>query len=146
MSADTPPPIGEPTPQQQPQATPPPASSGGIADHTWYLLSHLSGLVGYLGNGIGAVIAPLIIYLIKKDNSPVIASHAKEALNFNISIAIYAFALFILAFATLGVGLIIVIPAGMVLAIGHLALTIVAAIKANEGILYRYPFTLRLVK
>lgn len=41
-----------------------------MGDNTWCLLSHLSGLVGYLGNGIGGVIAPLIIYLVKKDTSP----------------------------------------------------------------------------
>jgi len=149
MSEDTPPPIDEQAQPQQPQAAPPaqqPATSGGMGDNTWCLISHLSGLVGYLGNDIGGVIAPLIIYLVKKDTSPLIASHAKEALNFNISVAIYALALVLLMIVTFGIGALIAVPGLIALGIFHLVFTIIAAIKANDGILYRYPLTLRLVK
>ncbi len=117
-----------------------------MSDNTWCLLSHLSGLLGYLGNGIGGLIAPLIIYLVKKDTSPVIASHAKEALNFNISVTLYVIGLVILMVVTLGIGVIIGIPGLVALVIFHLVFTIIAAIKASGGVLYRYPLTLRLVK
>ena len=147
MSEDNPPPIDEPTqPQSTPPAQPAASSGSGMGENTWCLLSHLSGLVGYLGNGIGGVIAPLIIYLVKKDTSPVIGSHAKEALNFNISVAIYALALVLLMIVTFGIGALIAVPGLIALGIFHLVFTIIAAIKANDGVLYRYPLTLRLVK
>lgn len=145
VSDDTPPPIDEPAPPQATSSAQP-ATSGGMGDNTWCLLSHLSGLVGYLGNGIGGVIAPLIIYLVKKDTSPLIASHAKEALNFNISVAIYALALVLLMIVTFGIGALIAVPGLIALGIFHLVFAIIAAIKANAGIFYRYPLTLRLVK
>ncbi len=110
------------------------------------MIAHLSGLVGYIGNGIGMVIAPLVIWLIKKDKSAKIAEHAKEALNFNITIAICGLALALLVIVTFGVGIILAIPLGIALAIFHLVCVILAAIKANEGKAYRYPFALRLVK
>ena len=56
------------------------------------------------------------------------------------------FALFLLALFTLGIGLVIAIPLWIVIGVAWLVFTIIAAIKANEGVAYRYPFTLRLVK
>ena len=61
-------------------------------NNTWAMTAHLLGLIGYLGNGIGSVIAPLILWLVKKDSLPVVDRHGKEALNFNISVLIYGMA------------------------------------------------------
>ncbi|MCU0348419.1 MAG: DUF4870 domain-containing protein [Saprospiraceae bacterium] len=85
-------------------------------------------------------IAPLVIYLVKKDESPFVKRHAIESLNFQISVAIYAIAAAILIIVIIGIFLLI--------GIGILAfvLAIVATVKASEGKFYQYPFTIRLIK
>ena len=54
--------------------------------------------------------------------------------------------LVLISVMTLGIGLIIAIPLWVVIGIAWLVLTIIGAIKANEGVPYRYPFALRLIK
>ena len=116
----------------------------------WAMFAHLSAIVGGLVTGhfggIGCILGPLIIWLVKKDTMPFVADQAKEALNFNISVGIVLFALFLLGIGTLGIGFIIALPAMLVIGIAALVFVIIAAIKANEGVAYRYPFTLRLIK
>lgn len=131
---------------------PPPQSEGPSAEERqWAMFAHLSALVGGIltsgwAGSIGCFIGPLIIWLVKKDTMPFVDDQAKEALNFNITVGIVFFALFLLAFLTLGLGLVIAIPLWIIIGIAWLVFTIIAAIKANEGVAYRYPFTLRLVK
>jgi uncharacterized Tic20 family protein len=115
-------------------------------NNTWAMACHLLGLAGYFGNGIGSIVAPLILWLVKKDELPIVDRHGKEALNFNISVTLYALALVLIMFVTLGVGALIAIPALIVLGLFHLIATIIAAIKANQGEDFRYPLTLRLIK
>jgi uncharacterized Tic20 family protein len=119
-------------------------------ERQWALFAHLSALLGGLLTGafagLGCFIGPLVIWLIKKDTMPFVDDQAKEALNFNITVAIVAVVLVLLTVMTLGIGLVIAIPVGIVVGIAWLVFTIIAAIKANEGVRYRYPFTLRLVK
>lgn len=102
-------------------------------DNLWCIFSHLSPLVG-LG-----IIVPLIVFLVKKDESPLISHHAKEALNFQISTMIYAFACTITCIG---------IPLLPVIIIGSLVFSIIAAIRVPDPypFLYEYPLTLRLVK
>jgi uncharacterized Tic20 family protein len=88
----------------------------------------------------------LIIWLVKKDAMPFVDDQAKEALNFNITLGIVFLVLLLLSVLTLGIGLLIAVPIYVVLGIAWLVFTIIAAIKSNEGVAYRYPFTLRLVK
>jgi uncharacterized Tic20 family protein len=83
---------------------------------------------------------------VKKDSMPFVDDQAKEALNFNITIAIIGVILLVLSIITFGIGLLLAIPAGIVIGVAWLVLTIIAAIKANEGTRYRYPFALRLIK
>ena len=99
-------------------------------EKTMALLSHVLTLVaGFL--------APLIIWLVKKDDSSFVAAHAKESLNFQITCTIICIVLFI----TL-IGILLI----WVVGIAALILVIMASIKANEGKLYRYPFNIRLIK
>ena len=116
----------------------------------WAMFAHLSAILGGLVTGhfggIGCILGPLIIWLVKKDTMPFVADQAKEALNFNISVGIVLLVLFLLGIGTLGIGFIIALPAMLVIGIAALVFIIIAAIKANEGAAYRYPFTLRLVK
>ena len=110
------------------------------------MICHLGGLTGYLGNGLGSIIVPLIVWIIKKDEIPEVDRHGKEALNFNISIAIYGLVLGVLTFVTFGIAAFLTIPLMLALAIFHLVCVVLAAIKANNGEEYRYPLCLRLVK
>ena len=129
-----------------PAGTPPqPPVSPTVSDErTWAMLGHLAAFSAFI-TGIGCVLGPLLVWLIKRDTLPFAGEQAKDALNFNITCIIAGVALSIFAMITLGIGLIIVIPLGFVLFAGWLVLTIVAAVKANAGEHYRYPFTLRLV-
>jgi uncharacterized Tic20 family protein len=81
-----------------------------------------------------------VIWLIKRDQSAFIADQAKEALNFNISVVLAGSVCAILVFVFIGILL------GVALFIYWLAMTIIAGIKASEGVQYRYPVALRLVK
>jgi len=109
------------------------------------MLGHLSALSAFI-TGLGCVIGPLIVWLIKRDTMPFAGEQALEALNFNITAIIAGAALGVFTLITLGIGALITVPAFFVLFIGWFVLTVVAAVKANGGEHYRYPFTLRLVK
>ncbi|HKU78402.1 MAG TPA: DUF4870 domain-containing protein [Rhodanobacteraceae bacterium] len=130
--------------------TPPPAGVPSAEERQWAMFAHLSALLGafvtgWIG-GWGWFLGPLIIWLVKKDTMPFVNDQAKEALNFNITIAIVFVILTILGFATLGVGFFIAIPLMIIIGIAALVFIILAAIRANEGVAYRYPFALRLIK
>ena len=106
---------------------------------TMSLLAHLLGiLIGFIG--------PLVIWLLKKDTMPFVADQAREALNFAITVSIAFFALLLLTILSFGIGALLTVPVMMVIGITALVLCIIAAIKANDGVAYRYPFALRLVK
>ena len=119
-------------------------------ERQWAMFAHLSALLGGLltsaVGGWGWFLGPLIIWLLKKDTMPFVDDQAKEALNFNISVAIVFFVLFVLTLVTLGIGAILTLPVMVLVGLAWLVLTIIAAMKANQGERYRYPFTLRLVK
>lgn len=128
----------------------PPLDMPTHEERQWAMFAHLSALLGGLLTGhflgLGCFIGPLVIWLVKKDAMPFVADQAKEALNFNVTLAIVFTALLLLTFVTFFIGAIITVPAAVIIGIGALVLIIIAAIKANEGERYRYPFTLRLVK
>jgi hypothetical protein len=119
-------------------------------DRQWAMFGHLSALTGVLTGGLGNILGPLVIWLVKKETSPFAADQAKEALNFNITLFIVGVMVGVagglFTVVTLGLGALLVVPVALLLAIAWLVLTIIAAIKANDGVAYRYPFTLRLVK
>ena len=130
---------------------PPPATGAPTAEEKqWALFAHLSALAGAMLTGLwfgfGCFLGPLIIWLIKKDTMPFVNDQCKEALNFNITLAIVCIALLVLTVMTLGIGILIAFPIGVVVGVGWLVLTVIAAIKASEGVAYRYPFALRLIK
>ena len=145
-----------PDPGSLPPPAPPPIPDPildglpSAEEKQWAMFAHLSALAGGLltsaVGGWGTFIGPLVIWLVKKDTMKFVDDQGKEALNFNITIAIACFALLLLSIVTLGIGLILAIPLWVIIAIAWLVLTIVAAVKANNGEFYRYPMTLRLVK
>lgn len=110
------------------------------------MLAHLSSLAGYVVPLLG-VIAPLAIWLWKKDESELVAEHAKESLNFHLTIWIYVTVLG----SSVGIGIfcfpfLLAVPFLALLALADVILPIVAAVKANDGEFYRYPLTFRLLK
>nr|WP_317270998.1 DUF4870 domain-containing protein [Arthrospira sp. PLM2.Bin9] len=106
---------------------------------TWGMIAHLSSFVGYV-IPVANIVGPLVIWLLKKDEMPFVEDQAKEALNFQISILIYLCVSIVLILFLIG------IPLLFAVLVFDLIFTIVAASKANEGIRYRYPLTLRFIK
>ena len=130
---------------------PPPAVGPSAEEKQWAMFAHLSALVGGIltsgwAGSIGCFIGPLVIWLVKKDTLPFVDDQGKEALNFNITVGIVFLALLILSIVTFGIGLIVAVPLWIIIGIAWLVFTIIAAVKANNGERYRYPFTLRLIK
>ncbi len=115
-------------------------------ERTWALLAHLSALSAFIVTGIGCVLGPLIIWLIKRDTHPFAGDQAKEALNFNITVLIAAAGLVLFTIITIGIGALLTVPLGFALFFYWLIFTIIAAVNANNGVRYRYPLTLRLVQ
>ncbi|UII71450.1 DUF4870 domain-containing protein [Pseudomonas sp. HN11] len=103
------------------------------------MLCHLAAFLGFVFP-FGSVVGPLILWQMKKEVDPFIDDQGKEALNFQITVAIAWIACIVLAFAVIGFFLMVA------LAITTVVLTIIGSIKANKGIVYRYPLTWRLIK
>jgi len=137
------PPIPEETPYAPPVAPllPPPPPAGDLSltenDKTMGMICHLAGFTGaVLPFPFVNVIGPLVVWVTQKDKASFIDYHGKESLNFQITVAIAFLSIFLL----IGV---ILLPA---VAIYAVVMTIIAAVKAKEGVRYRYPWCLRLIK
>src|SRR5262245_50418165 len=139
--------MNETTPTPSPAATGAPSAD----ERQWALFAHLSILLGGLltsgwAFSIGSFIGPLVIWLTKNDTMPSVHDQAKEALKLALTRTIICFVLPMLTIMSLGIGALITIPVLMFIGIAALVLVIIAAVKANEGVAYRYPFAIRLVK
>ena len=149
-----------PTPENQPPQTPPqssappeynasappipaqaepttPADNASEITQDSKTMAMLCHLLGLLTNFIG----PLILWLVKKDEDKFVDSQGKEALNFQITIAIAFVAASILT-PVFCIGVII----GIAASVCDLVFCILACVAANKGEDYRYPFCIRLVK
>jgi uncharacterized Tic20 family protein len=123
---------------------PPPSGSPGAEERQWAMFAHLSAIVAAV---VGlSFLGPLVIWLIKKDTMPFVDDQGKEALNFNIMLLIVFAILWALTFVTFGIGILLTGPLMFIIGVAALVLVIMAGIKANEGVAYRYPFSLRLIK
>ena len=116
------------------------SSASGISadERQWAMFAHLSALIGFI-IPFGNLLGPLVIWLMKKETMPFVDQQGKEALNFQITVTIAMMISAILIIVVIGFVLMFVIG------LAALILTIMAGIKANEGVAYRYPFTLRLI-
>jgi len=107
---------------------------------SWTALCHASALLGVFLHFPGHLLPPLIVWLWKRDESPEIDAHGKEAVNFQISMLIYnaiaaVFCLVLIGFFFLAV-----------LWVLNAVFVIIAAIQAGDGKFYRYPMTIRFIQ
>jgi uncharacterized Tic20 family protein len=105
----------------------------------WAMITHLSALTGMF-TLIGSLVGPILVWQIQKEKSAFIDFHGKEAVNFNITIAIAAGISFVLMILLIGIVLLWIVGAVW------LVFTVIAAIKANNGEYYRYPISIRFIK
>ncbi|RYG69689.1 DUF4870 domain-containing protein [bacterium] len=108
-------------------------------EKNWGMLCHLSALAGFIGLPYGNVLGPLIVWLIKKNDSPFIDAQGKESLNFHLSMAIYLTIAVISLFVLVGF---VLLP---IVYIFGLIYTIIGAVAASNGQNYRYPLTIRFL-
>lgn len=139
------PPVPEEASPYIPPAAPliPPGADLALTetDKTTAMFCHLIAFAGVvIPFPFVNVIGPLVLWLTQKDKSAYIDHHGKESLNFQITVAIASAIAFLTIFILVGF---LLLPA---VAIYAIVMTIIAAIKAKEGVNYRYPYTLRLVK
>jgi uncharacterized protein len=104
----------------------------------WAMFCHLAAFAGYF-IPFGNIVGPLVVWQIKKDESPFIDFHGREAVNFQISYTIYGFVAALSIMLLIGM---VLLP--LVLLI-QFVFVIIAAIKANDGEAYKIPFIFRLV-
>lgn len=106
----------------------------------WAMACHLAALSGFV-IPLGNIIGPLIVWLVKKESMPLVDQHGKESLNFQITVLLAFIVSAVLTVILIGFVLMLVVG------IGALVLTILAAVKVSNGQTdYRYPWTLRLIK
>ncbi len=116
-------------PQEEPNPRDMPSDSRG-----WAVAAHLLPLISL------AIFGPLFVWLIKRDEDPFVEGHGREALNFQLSILIYAIVSGFLLFVYIGF---LLLPAVFIFGF---VMMIIAAVKAANGEEYRYPLTLRMIK
>jgi uncharacterized Tic20 family protein len=106
-------------------------------DRLWSVLCHLSFFFGF---ALISFVFPLIVYLVMKTDSAYVTHHAKAALNFHLSLLLYLVLCSPLCFILIGLPLI-----GVLIVVG-LVCSILAAVRASQGVWYDYPLTIRFVK
>ena len=121
--------------------TPPPLPAPALINvRTWTILCHASALLGVFLHFPGHVLGPLIVWLAKRDESPELDAHGKEAVNFQLSMLLYTiisgvFCLVLIGFVFLAI-----------LWVLNAVFVIIASIKASDGKFYRYPMTIRFIQ
>ena len=126
-------------------APPPPVAPEEIKIRSWNMWCHLSALSGLLVP-FGNLLGPLLVWQIKKHEVPSVLVHGKAALNFQLTIFLATLAAgitaLVLSFFCIGFFL---IPVVGLIPLAGLVFAVIAGVKANDGIDYRYPFSLNLV-
>lgn len=116
-----------------------PVSALSKDERLWGMLAHLSALSGYF-IPFGHLIGPIVIWVIKKDQSAFVDAQGKESINCQITYTIYAAIAVALCFLFIGV---LILP---VILLTDIILVIIAGIKANEGVHFHYPVIFRFIK
>ena len=104
------------------------------------MLCHLLSLAGIVIPVVGNIVGPLVIWLMKKEQSAFVDANGKESLNFQITVLIAVVVSFLLCFVLIGL---LLLPA---VSIAAIVFAIIAGIKASNGEVYRYPVCIRFIK
>ena len=124
--------------------TPPPppapgyAPAGEMEQRNWAMFTHLSALFGLI-TGVGFILGPLVLWLIKKDQMPQVNEAGKEAVNFQLTMLIAFLVSWALVFLLIGF---LLIPLVVVF---DVVMSIIAAVQTSNGTRYRYPLTIRFI-
>lgn len=115
---------------------------------TWSVIAHASAFIQLIG--IPSVFGPLVVWLIRRDD-PMVEPHARAALNFQLSLLIYAFAAgiaaIILAISIVGLLLLpVILLVFLALVVLEFVFAILASVAASRGELYAYPLSMQLIK
>ena len=139
---EAPPPIQPPPPTTPAPPSPDPESKA----RTWNMLCHLSTLSGYI-IPFGHFLGPFLIWQIMKNEVPSVETHAKAALNFQFTVFIVLIAGFVIAFilSFFCIGYLL-FPVLGVIALCDIILPIIAGVKANNGVAFKYPYTIQFLK
>ena len=132
--------VNPPQPQQPQQAGP--SKETDKDARTWAMFCHLAGVGAFVPilPVLGGIIAPLIVWQIKKDTFRFVDEQGKEAVNFQITVAFCALLAGLLCFICAGI---VLLPIVYLLDVVFL---VIAAIKASDGLHYRYPMVIRFIK
>src|SRR5437870_13516941 len=119
--------------------TPPPPPSTSSDVRTWCVLCHAAALLGLFFHFLGHILGPLVVWLVKRGDSPEIDAYGKESVNFQLSMLIYSIISGILCLVLIGFVLL------AILHVLNVVFVIIASIRASEGNFYRYPLTIRFL-
>jgi len=112
-------------------------------ERLWAMACHLSVFSGYLFLPFGHIIAPMVIWLAKRDRSAFIDTQGRECLNFNLAVTLYLLAALLVCLTIIGllVGLLLLFAVVVL----HVAATLYAAIRAQQGDAVHYPLSIRFL-
>lgn len=135
------PPSGEGPPLvTPPPATPPAGRQLSDKDARMFgMWAHLAAFSGFV-IPFGHLLGPLLVWLIKREEHPFVDDQGREALNFQLSMSLYYVIGFVLLFVLIGF---VLLPALFVFSV---VVTIMGAIRANEGQRFRYPLCIRFIR
>ncbi len=113
-------------------------NTSSITDKQWALIAHLGTLAGYV-IPLGNIIVPLVIYVSKKDESEFVREHARESLNFQLTLTLLVVIAVITVVLMVGILFLIILP------VINLIFVILAALAIDRGEFYRYPIAIKFV-
>lgn len=111
-------------------------------ERTWGMIAHLSAYAGLFIPVLGHIGGPLLVLLLRGGRSSFVDHHAREAVNFNLTVAIVSAVFIALCFVLVGL---LLLPVALIVYIAWCILPFIAALRAREGFAYRYPFIFRLL-
>lgn len=115
-------------------------------ERIYAMVIHLSALAAYALPAVGAVLGPLVAWLVWKDKSAFADDQGKEAINFQLTLFIISAALIVFGIVTLGLGFIVAGPLLGVLAVAQIVFIVLATLAVSRGETYRYPWSIKFVK
>ena len=126
------------TPPPPPPTASAPAQSSDMDQRNWAMFTHFSALLGIV-SGVGFILGPLVLWLIKKDQMPLVNEAGKEAVNFQLTMLIAFLVAWVLMLMLIGF---LLMPLVVVF---DVVMSIIAAVQTSNGTRYRYPLTIRFI-